>query len=194
MSPLSAALLLVVLWIVSSVGVRVLLHHKSTGALGLNRLRARPGSAEWIGGVLFVVSLAALAVGPLVATGGSKWGPLEAVGGIVGTLGVVFTFVAQGALGDSWRIGVDQNERTTLRTEGLYAIVRNPIFTAMIITATGLVFLSPTLLTVVGVIGLTLSIELQVRMVEEPYLARIHGQEFNEYRTKVGRFLPKLKN
>lgn len=193
MSPHLVASIVVVAWTASSVGVRVLLHHRATGSWGLNRLKARPGSAEWIGVVLFVFSLVAIAVGAFIGSGSSAWSAVSVAGGLLGAAGVLLTFVAQNALGDSWRIGVDHTEQTTLRTGGLYAFVRNPIFSAMLITAVGVVLLVPMLLTVLGLLGLVVSIEMQVRLIEEPYLARVHGSQFNTYMSKVGRFFPKPK-
>jgi protein-S-isoprenylcysteine O-methyltransferase Ste14 len=34
------------------------------------------------------------------------------------------------------------------------------------------------------------ALELHVRLIEEPYLQRIHGEEYAAYATQVGRFLP----
>ena len=192
-NPRVVASIVVVVWTVSSVGVRVLLHYRATGSSGLNLLKARPGSAEWIGVVLFVFSLVAIAVGAFMGPGGSAWSAMSVTGGLLGVAGVLLTFVAQSALGDSWRIGVDHTEQTTLRTGGLYAFVRNPIFSAMLMTAGGVVLLAPMPLTVVGLVGLVVSIEMQVRLVEEPYLARVHGPQFGDYMSNVGRFFPKPK-
>jgi protein-S-isoprenylcysteine O-methyltransferase Ste14 len=36
------------------------------------------------------------------------------------------------------------------------------------------------------------SIEVQVRVVEEPYLLRVHGQVYRDYLATVGRFVPRL--
>lgn len=47
---------------------------------------------------------------------------------------------------------------------------------------------NPLALTVFGV--LLVSIELQVRVVEEPYLVRTHGEAYENYRSTVGRFVP----
>lgn len=44
---------------------------------------------------------------------------------------------AQQAMGRSWRIGVDTDERTELVTEGVFGLVRNPVFTAMIVAVGG---------------------------------------------------------
>ena len=74
-------------------------------------------------------------------------------------------------MGDSWRIGVDPGERTELVTAGPFAVVRNPIFAAMIPTALGLALLVPSVIAIAGFAALVGALELQVRVVEEPYLA-----------------------
>lgn len=45
-------------------------------------------------------------------------------------VGIAATLYAQIAMGNSWRIGVDPTERTTLVTNGPFALVRNPTFAA----------------------------------------------------------------
>jgi protein-S-isoprenylcysteine O-methyltransferase Ste14 len=42
-------------------------------------------------------------------------------------LGLAGSLLAQLAMGDSWRIGVDESEKTELVTAGPFAVVRNPI-------------------------------------------------------------------
>jgi protein-S-isoprenylcysteine O-methyltransferase Ste14 len=37
---------------------------------------------------------------------------------------------------------------------------------------------------------LLVSIQVQVRAVEEPYLLRVHGPAYADYAARVGRFLP----
>lgn len=51
--------------------------------------------------------------------------------------------VAQSGMGSSWRIGVDPAERTELVTGGVFAVVHNPIFTAMLAAQAGLAFAVP---------------------------------------------------
>lgn len=94
-------------------------------------------------------------------------------------------------MGDSWRVGVDPVERTTLVTDGPFQLVRNPIFTAMLTTAAGLALMAPNGLALGGAVGLLLGLELQVRLVEEPYLMRVHGDSYQRYASRVGRFVPR---
>jgi protein-S-isoprenylcysteine O-methyltransferase Ste14 len=93
-------------------------------------------------------------------------------------------------MGTSWRIGVDPAERTALVTSGPFALVRNPIFAAMLPTALGLTLLVPSWVAIAGLLGLLVALELQVRVVEEPYLLRAHGEKYAGYAARVGRFVP----
>ena len=108
---------------------------------------------------------------------------------VVGFLGVL---AAQAGMGASWRVGVDATERTELVTTGAFAVVRNPIFTAMLTTLGGLTLLVPTVVTAAAWLCLLVAVELQVRFVEEPYLLRTHRQAYASYAARVGRFVPGL--
>ncbi|MEX1364554.1 MAG: isoprenylcysteine carboxylmethyltransferase family protein, partial [Nannocystaceae bacterium] len=103
-------------------------------------------------------------------------------------LGVIRPVRAQLQLGDAWRIGVQQGERTELRTDGLFAWCRNPIFTAMLITALAMVVWVP--LSLPAWLALWAGLQLQVRFVEEPHLRRLHAEAYLEYAARTGRFWP----
>ena len=68
--------------------------------------------------------------------------------------------------------------------------MRNPIYSAMLPTALGLVLLVPSWVAILGLVGLAVALELQVRVVEEPYLLRVHGDAYRRYAHRVGRFGP----
>ena len=99
---------------------------------------------------------------------------------------------AQMGMGDSWRIGVDPAERTGLVTGGIFALVRNPIFTAMLVTALGLTLMVGNVISLTGLAALYAALEVQVRFVEEPYLRTVHGPDYERYTATAGRFLPGL--
>lgn len=105
-------------------------------------------------------------------------------------IGVLLTFAAQYSMGESWRIGVDPEERTELVTAGAFRLVRNPIFTAMLITATGLAMIIPNVISILGLVALFVALEVQVRLVEEPYLRTVQGAEYRAYAQSAGRFAP----
>jgi protein-S-isoprenylcysteine O-methyltransferase Ste14 len=117
-------------------------------------------------------------------------GWLHAVGVVLAVAGAGTTVWAQLDMGDSWRIGVDPNETTDLVTGGVYRAVRNPIFTAMVAATIGLALMVPSWISIAAVGVLVAALEVQVRIVEEPYLATVHGDTYASYRRSAGRFLP----
>lgn len=188
------ALVLYLLWFVLAFGLRTLIQLRRTGDSGFKGLGGRVGSLEWCAGVLFTVALVVGVAGPVAALAGldpvvdAGW--VNVVGVAVAIVGVAATLLAQLSMGDSWRIGVDESERTELVTGGAFDLVRNPIFSAMLVTAVGLTLMVPNVVSLVGLVSLVVALELQVRGVEEPYLAQVHGDAYAAYRQRVGRFLP----
>ena len=180
-------------------GLRTAIQLRRTGSSGFKGISGRLGSMEWIGGVLFVVAIA-LGVAAPICDLLEVMNPIDALDGAVGHvvglvlfgLGLAATLVAQIAMGQSWRIGVDPEERTELVTEGPFAIVRNPIFSGMIPTSIGLALMVPNVVAVVAVISLLAALEIQIRLVEEPYLLATHGEHYAVYAARVGRFFPGL--
>jgi protein-S-isoprenylcysteine O-methyltransferase Ste14 len=117
---------------------------------------------------------------------------VRATGAAIFLAGLIATFYAQVAMGDSWRIGVDEGERTALVTSGPFSVVRNPIFAAMLPATLGLTLLVPNVVALAGLAALGIALEIQVRLVEEPYLLRQHGDAYRNYAGRVGRFVPGL--
>jgi protein-S-isoprenylcysteine O-methyltransferase Ste14 len=93
-------------------------------------------------------------------------------------------------MGASWRADVDPDARTDLVTNGPFRLVRNPVFTATVATFTGLALLVPNLLAVAMLVACVTALQVQVRLVEEPYLHRVHGTAWERYAVRTGRFLP----
>jgi len=191
------ALALYGVYLVVTFGLRTLIQVRRTGSTGFHGLGGRPGSAEWIAGVGFTVALLVGAAAPVLALldlvepfAGLDTTAVHVAGALLAVGGIAATFYAQVAMGSSWRIGVDEAERTELVTSGPFALVRNPIFAAMAPTGLGLTLLVPSWVAFVGLAGLIAALELQVRVAEEPYLRRVHGEAYAEYASRVGRFFP----
>lgn len=191
------AIALYLLYLALAFGLRTLIQLRRTGSSGFHGLGGRPGSAEWIAGVGFTLALLLGAAAPVLALL-DVVEPIAALdttgthiaGLVLALAGIGATFYAQVAMGASWRIGVDPAERTALVTGGPFALVRNPIFAAMLPTALGLTLLVPSWVALAGLAGLVLALELQVRVVEEPYLLQVHGGTYASYAARVGRFVP----
>jgi protein-S-isoprenylcysteine O-methyltransferase Ste14 len=170
---------------------------RRTGSTGFKGISGRPGSVEWLAGVGFVVAIAVGVIAPALQLFGvvaplgvlhATW--IQTLGIVVATAGIVATVYAQLDMGDSWRIGVDPTETTTLVRSGVFAVVRNPIFTAMMVFGFGVTLVTPNLVALIGFVLLVTTIELQVRAVEEPYLRAVHGDAYRAYLADVGRFVP----
>jgi protein-S-isoprenylcysteine O-methyltransferase Ste14 len=179
-------------------GVRVAVQVRRTGKTGLIGLR-RSGPAGWLSGILFTGGMA-IGVVSVVRVLHHHLNPIEtldvdglhAIGiGLVATSGLS-VFLAQLGMGESWRIGVSEEERTDLVTRGWFSIIRNPIYTAIIVGWFGIALMVPTWLGFTAIAVIALGLEIQVRAVEEPYLRRTHGEEYRAYGSRVGRFLPRI--
>ena len=100
----------------------------------------------------------------------------------------VWTVVAQAQMGNSWRIGIDNEHRTALVHTGVFSLSRNPIFVGMIVTLLGLFLVIPSAGTLFTLLLGVILIGIQVRL-EEEYLATTHGDEYIEYRRNVRRWI-----
>jgi protein-S-isoprenylcysteine O-methyltransferase Ste14 len=193
----AAALGAYLLYMALAFGLRTAIQVRRTGSSGFEGISGRPGSAEWLAGVLFVVAVAIGLAAPLLALSGTA-GPIDALdttaahvaGAMLFAAGMAGTLAAQVAMGESWRIGVDDATTTELVTAGPFALVRNPVFAAMLPVSAGLALMVPSVVAFAGLAAFVVALELQVRVVEEPYLRRVHGAGYAEYASRVGRFLP----
>jgi protein-S-isoprenylcysteine O-methyltransferase Ste14 len=193
------ALGLYAVYMALAFGLRTWLQLRRTGESGFKGISGRLGSLEWTAGVLFVVAIAVGVAAPVLDVVDAlepldalDSAGLRATGVAIFVAGLVATLNAQIAMGESWRIGVDPQEHTALVTSGPFAVVRNPIFAAMFPASLGLALLVPNVVALAGLAALWLALEIQVRLVEEPYLLRAHGDAYREYAASVGRFVPGL--
>ena len=83
---------------------------------------------------------------------------------MIAVVGIAATVYAQLDMGDSWRIGVDPSETTTLVRTGLFGWVRNPIFTAMLLFGLGIALVVPNLVAIAFVASDRHRSKLQVRL------------------------------
>jgi protein-S-isoprenylcysteine O-methyltransferase Ste14 len=194
------ALALYLLYLLLAFGVRTVLHRGRTGSTGFRGLSGRRGSASWWGGVLFVVALVLGPLGPLLqlldalAPLPPLAHPSSAVLGVaVAAAGIAATLAAQHAMGTAWRVGVDPDEVTALVTGGVFAHVRNPVFTSMFVTGAGLAFTAGDVVSLLALVVLLVAVHLQVLTVEEPHLLALHGDTYRAYTAHTGRFLPRLR-
>ena len=103
-------------------------------------------------------------------------------------IALVWISIAQFQMSNSWRIGIDEENKTKLVTEGIFSISRNPIFLGMIISVLGLFFIVPNALTFFLTITTYIVIQIQIRL-EEEFLQKQHAQDYVNYKLKTKRLI-----
>lgn len=89
---------------------------------------------------------------------------------------------------DSWRVGVQENQRTELIELGIYRFSRNPYFLAyLLMFAAYTILCQSAILLVLSPVGFVL-IHAMV-LTEERHLAAVHGDAYQRYRERVPRYL-----
>ena len=103
-------------------------------------------------------------------------------------IALVWISFAQFQMSNSWRIGIDEENKTKLVTDGVFSISRNPIFLGMIISVLGLFLILPNTLTFFLTITTYIIIQIQIRL-EEEFLQKQHAQDYVNYKLKTKRLL-----
>lgn len=103
-------------------------------------------------------------------------------------LSLIWILIAQYQMHNSWRIGIDEKNKTELVTKGLFSVSRNPIFLGMIVSMLGAFLVLPNAITFFIAIASYLLIQIQIRL-EEEHLQRTHGDVYSQYKKKTGRLL-----
>ncbi|KAA1193954.1 isoprenylcysteine carboxylmethyltransferase family protein [Pseudohalioglobus sediminis] len=101
---------------------------------------------------------------------------------------VIVAWASLRDLGDSWRVGVIEEQQTELVKTGIYRFTRNPYFVAyLILFAAYTVFLQSTSLLILSAVGFGLIHRLVRR--EEAHLSAQHGESYREFKAAVPRYL-----
>ena len=91
-------------------------------------------------------------------------------------------------MGSSWRIGIDEKNKTRLVVGGVFKLSRNPIYLGVIITLFSLFLVLPNLVNLVILLATITTISMQVKL-EEEYLKKIYGEEYLSYIERTPRWL-----
>lgn len=190
----TAVRIVLVCFFVLGVGVRALVQRRVSGTFGLRGVHRDSPTGEKVAAVLLAAAALLFIAGLVVGEAGTAAAPyaLRWAGVGLAVAGATCCLVAEWAMGASWRIGVDADERTELVVSGPFRFVRNPIFTSMCATGAGVALAVPNIMNAVAAVCLVAAIEMQVRLVEEPYLLRTQGLPYASYCARTGRFVPGL--
>lgn len=96
--------------------------------------------------------------------------------------------VAQFQMGNSWRIGIDEQNKSPLVTDGIFSISRNPVFMGMIVSMLGILLMLPNILTFFLAFTSYIILQIQIRL-EEAFLEKLHGADYQWYRARTRRLL-----
>lgn len=189
------ALVVYVIAAVVTMGLRAVVRARDSGDSGIRSAGGGGGVgalARPLTGVAFMMSLVSILAdfSGMARVSGSDRDWLGVAGLIVAAAGIAIVLYSQFGMGDSWRMGVDESEKTALVTSGPFRIVRNPISTGMFVTLLGISLMVPNAFALAAMLLLLIALELRVRLVEEPHLRTIHSEAFDEYAKRVGRFIP----
>ena len=77
---------------------------------------------------------------------------------------------------------------------GLFKYMRNPMYVGVILIIAGWGLLSGSLLVLAWACFITIVFHVRVVVAEEPWCRRQFGQTWDDYTSKVNRWLPKLKS
>jgi protein-S-isoprenylcysteine O-methyltransferase Ste14 len=113
---------------------------------------------------------------------------IRSLGIILLIASLLWIVLAQAQMGESWRIGIDTDNKTQLVQTGIYRISRNPIFFGMMVTLFGLFLVIPNAVTLLIFVLIVVLINIQVRL-EEEHLKSSHGEEYVRYQRTVGRWI-----
>jgi protein-S-isoprenylcysteine O-methyltransferase Ste14 len=190
-------LILLVAWLFVVSAVPVVRLRRATGHIPLPTPSARASAAWWaklLGSAALLLAFGApvaelLGLRPLAPLGDQR---IRTAGIALVVLGTAGALVAQRAMGAAWRPDVSPAERLPLVTNGPFRLVRNPVLAATLVAELGFFLLVPNLVGLAFLAASFASAQVQVRLVEEPHLARVHGAEYASYAARTGRFVPGL--
>ena len=113
---------------------------------------------------------------------------LRYLGVILMIAALIWVFIAQWQMKDSWRIGIDNDTKTELVTQGLFRFSRNPIFLGMTVSLVGFFLAFPTVIALIFLLIGSILMQIQIRL-EEEFLLKQHGSTYFAYKKRVGRML-----
>lgn len=125
--------------------------------------------------------------------GPQLWHASEGLGwamAILAAIGMAFALWSRATLGRLWSAAVTQKEGHRIVEQGPYAIVRHPIYTALLAGAIALVVAKGTAVALAGLVLMITGYVLKARL-EERFLAQALGEaDYAAYRRRVPMLVP----
>jgi Putative protein-S-isoprenylcysteine methyltransferase len=112
---------------------------------------------------------------------------LRSIGLILLGLGALLFILAMYTMKDSWRAGIPEKDKTEFVTSGIYRLSRNPAFLGFDLTYLGACLSFGNIVVCVMAVLTILFMHLQI-LEEEKFLTVAFGDNYTEYKNKVGRY------
>lgn len=103
-------------------------------------------------------------------------------------ISLVVMGIARSQMGASFRIGIDNRQKTALVHKGLYKFTRNPIYLGMELALIGFFLSIPNIVSLVMLVLGHFTLQVEIRL-EEAHLLALHGDEFRAYCKRVRRWV-----
>jgi len=117
---------------------------------------------------------------------------LVIIGMTLVSIGFIFEILGTKELGENFRIELPKEE-TELVISGIYRVMRNPMVFSIYLSVIGTFFIVPNLLTLIILIFSIITFDAKARN-EEKFLLNRFGRDYEEYKSKVGRYFPIIIN
>lgn len=109
----------------------------------------------------------------------------------LGIIGLTICRIAQITMGKSWRVGIEEDAKPGLITNGIFKYIRNPTYAGLFLLCAGILIIHPSVLYAFWIQAFILIINFQVRC-EEEYLIQKYGANYLSYIKKTKRYIPGL--
>ncbi|MEO0085042.1 MAG: isoprenylcysteine carboxylmethyltransferase family protein [candidate division WOR-3 bacterium] len=113
--------------------------------------------------------------------------PLSLAGLVLIVTGLALNVLAHRALGDNWRLGIDERHPGSLVTTGIYRYSRHPIYVFFFLYLLGTFLIEGRLLLLGFWLALSLLLHLEA-LQEERFLESRFGLAYLDYRSRVRRY------
>ncbi len=113
---------------------------------------------------------------------------MQIIGCVLAAAGVILFGFSITEMRNNWRAGFDKNQNTSLVTNGIYKISRNPAFAGFDLLYIGCSIAFPNIIMILISLIALIAFHIQI-LSEEQFLTEKFGQEYIDYKAKVKRYL-----
>jgi len=114
--------------------------------------------------------------------------PVRIAGLILNGFGVTCFIAAVFVMRDSWRAGIDEEQKTAIVTKGIYKYSRNPAFLGFDLLYIGTFLAVPNVIMLAAAIIAICLLHLQI-LEEEKFLPSFFGDDYKRYKQNTPRYL-----